>query len=142
MVDRVTLEICKKNGESRYISYFHIDESLFVRIGIGFEGAYGEDNIHTYSCADSPYYTVFFKDMENLKIYSWPKTIPEDYTPGKHMIGCDVDSWSLIYHEAGKKRTRHIQGQFAYLETEPYITLVRLLDAASPEKWLQWLDEN
>ena len=141
MVGMITLEICKINGESRYISYFHEDGSLFIRIGVGYEGEYAEDNIQLYSCPNSPYYKVFFKYIEKLKIYSWPKVIPEDYVPGKYMIGCDVDSWSLVYREVGKKRTRHIHGEFASLEKEPYLTLVRLLDAASPKKWIRWLDE-
>ena len=141
MVERVTLEICKLNGESRYISYFHEEDNLFIKVGIGYEGAYPEQNIHAYACQNNPYYSSFLNYVEKLKIYSWPRAIPKDYVPGKYMIGCDTDSWSLVYKEKEKKRFCRIHGKGAYPQTEPYITLVRLLDAGSPEKWLQWLDE-
>ena len=68
--------------------------------------------------------------IEPLKIYTWPKAIPAGYVPGKHMMGCDIASWSIEYKEAEKKTMRHIYGKGAFPAAPPYSDLQECL------KWI------
>lgn len=142
MIDFLNFELCKANGRSRFIKIKIKEDGVYLTTAYGYKGMYLEDSFTYYR---SPVQSAWLISVmfEDLKIGSWPKAIPADYVPGKYLIGCDTDSWSLHYREQGKKRTRHIHGRGPLPKEPPFYEFIKSINHISPERdWLKWIAED
>ncbi|MBR2788575.1 MAG: hypothetical protein IKD94_05370 [Erysipelotrichaceae bacterium] len=142
MIEYLCFELCKPDKRSRFIEIEVDEEGVYLTTAYGNQGMYLEDAFVRYH---SPIQLAWLISglLKDLKISTWPKAIPEDYVPEKHLIGCDVDAWSLDYREQGKKRTRHIHGKGSFPDTPPYEGFLECIDHIAPERdWLKWLNES
>ena len=142
MIDYLCLEYCNENDISFCTiltlgddGYYHLE----VRHGI--RGMYILDNEHIKNYQmEADKLADYSKEFENMKIYSWRKKYPNGYTPGKHMMGCDADSWSFTYKETEKSTTRHIHGNGKPLDTFPDRSKLYLFTILFPEiDYSEWL---
>lgn len=142
MVEYLVFELCKPDGESRCITIQNKNGSLYLDISIGNRGLYISTNIVSYHCGgDSE--KLISSLLEPSKPYTWPRVIPSDYTPGKHIMGSDIDSWSLEYKEVEKKTTRHIRGKGDIPTDEPYSSFVDNLMKIIPDReTVEWFIER
>lgn len=158
MFEELNFEICKKNKKSRYWAFSVADGYLYLETGYGLQGVYLDTNIKNYRCPVSSV-ERFFKGIDELKIQSWPKAVPADYVPGKHVMGCDEHSWSITYKEQGKRNRRHIHGKGDFPrssaallfdpanepspEMERYERFLSLIASGSPDGDLyEWLEKE
>lgn len=142
MIEYLGFELCKPNKRSRFIKIEVEDDGVYLTTAYGYHGMYLEDAFVRYH---SPIQSAWLISglLKDLKINTWPKAIPSDYVPGKYLIGCDVDAWSLDYREQGKKRTRHIRGKGSFPKTPPFEGFLECIDHIAPERdWLKWLGED
>ena len=142
MIEYLSFELCKPNKISRFIRIKVEENGVYLTTAYGYEGMYLENSfVHYHSPIQSAWLMSLM--FEDLKIGSWPKAIPADYVPGRHMIGCDVNAWSLDYREQGKKRTRHIRGKGSFPDTPPFDEFLKCINHVSPERdWLKWIAEG
>lgn len=141
MVEFISFELCKNDGQSKYIKYFKRDNDFYLETASGFQGMYIilnnrpdlDSNERLYRLSESSARLVSDL-MESLKIYSWPKSIPSGYTPSDRIIGSDEDTWSLDYKEEEKKTTRHIRGKGPFPTESPYKEFYRLFTRTIPDQ--------
>ena len=148
MVEYISFELCKADGDSKYIKIFERSGEYYLELKSGVNGIYIIDrknidvDINLYCC---PRYSVKLISslLESLKIYGWSKTIPSDYVPSNRIIGSDDGTWTLDYKERGKKTMRHIRGKGEFPKEEPYISFYRLFINAIPsEEVKEWFLEG
>jgi hypothetical protein len=140
MVESLCFEICKPDQRSRYICIEVDEDGVYLSTAFGHRGMYAEDAALHYR-ASLRWASRISDYLRLLKIYSWPKSVPSDYVPGKHMLGCDDDSWSLDYKEMEKSNTRHIHGKGSMPDISPYSDFIQFIDRISPDQdWLEWID--
>ena len=141
MIQYLSFERCKPDNESRYFKLFHKQGGYYLEIATGYRGMYIMGNCRLYRCGTDSV-EVISKLIEPLKIYAWPKAVPSSYIPGDHIMGCDVDSWSLDYKEVNKKTMRHVRGRGEFPDFEPYREFFNRLSKIIPDKQLvEWLVE-
>lgn len=142
MVEYLAFQLCKPDGDSRYIKIHKEDGSLHMEIAAGMRGMYISDNIVKYRCGGVSE-NLISELIQPTKPYTWPRVIPSDYNPGEHILGCDIDSWSLDYKEEEKKTMRHIRGKGDVPEEEPYILfLVNLMRFVPDREVVDWFLER
>ncbi len=139
MVEYLSFERCKPDNGSRYFKLFKKDEGYYLEIAAGFRGMYIVGNNTMYKCRDEDADKITIL-IEPLKIYTWPKAFPSDYSPEDHLMGCDTDSWSIEYKEVEKKTMRHVNGRGAFPETglygEFFLRISRLIPDRELMEWL------
>ena len=142
MIQYLSFERCKPNSESRYFKLFRKQDGYYLEIAAGRRGMYIVGNGQIYKCG-SDSIDVISKLIEPLKIYGWPKSVPSDYVPEDHIMGCDEDSWSLDYKEVERKTTRHVRGRGEFPDVEPYCGFFNRLSKVIPDKELmEWFTED
>lgn len=142
MIQYLSFERCKPDNESRYIKIFQKQDGYYLEIAAGRRGMYIVVNSRLYKCG-SDSIDVISKLIEPLKIYAWPKSVPSDYVPGDHIMGCDVDTWSLDYKEVEKNTTRHVRGRGSFPDSDPYSVFYNRLSKMIPDKELmEWFIED
>lgn len=142
MIEYLSFELCKPNERSRFIEIEVEKDDVYLTTAYGYHGIYIDDSIHIFH---SPIQSAWLISglLKDFKINTWPKTIPADYVPEKHIMGCDADAWSLNYREQGKKRTRHIFGKGPFPNMPPYDGFLECINLIAPERdWLKWIDED
>ena len=140
MIQFLSFEICKPTNESRYLKlFFWRQEGFYLETASGYRGMYVVGNDRLYRC-DQKSIELISRVIEPLKIYGWPKVIPLDYVPGNHIIGCDVNSWSIDYKECEKKTTRHIRGNGTFPLSPPYSEFISALCGVTPDRdFIEWI---
>ncbi|MCR5205376.1 MAG: hypothetical protein K6E47_09985 [Lachnospiraceae bacterium] len=142
MIEYLSFEMCKPNNASRYIKIEVGNNEVYLTEAYGSRGMYLEESVLRY-CTSIQSVKSFLNLLNELKISSWPKAFPEDYVPSSHLLGCDVDSWSIDYRELGKKRTRHIHGKGLFPDNSPYNRFLEYIDCIVPEQdWLEWIEND
>lgn len=142
MIECLSFEMCKPNTKSRFIKIEVINNEVYLTKAHGSRGIYLEESVLHY-CTSTQSLKPFLKILEELNISSWPKAFPKDYVPGRHLMGCDVDSWSIDYKEQGKKRTRHIHGKGSFPDIYPYSNFLEFIDCIDPEQdWIEWVEAD
>lgn len=136
MLEYLSFELCKENGESRCLKACNCEDGFYLRTGQGYRGLYIAEGMKRYRCGNRLYPSLVSVELEELKIRKWPKAFPADYVPGKHLMGCDEGSWSLDYREEGYRNTRHIHGKGSFPDTYPFTALIRCLDGMCPDSGL------
>ena len=142
MIQYLSFERCKQDSESRYFKLFRKQDRYYLEIAVGHRRMYIVGNSQFYKCRfDS--IDVVSKLIEPLKIYGWPKSVSSNYVPGDHIMGCDMDSWSLDYKEVEKKTTRHVRGKGDFPDTEPYSDFYNCLSKVFQDKdVMEWFVED
>ena len=145
MIQYLSFEICKENGQSQYIKLYTEEDDYYLELAAGKNGMYINDSILLYKCRNESLESIEYIAMMigTLRIYSWPKYIPADYIPRNRIIGCDGNTWSLDFKELEKKTTRHIRGKGEIPEESPYIDLFKYLMQILPdEEFKEWFYEK
>ena len=122
MIEYLAFELCKSDERSRFLSIRQNKDGADVQIGDGRRGMYIAGQVIRYKLSLDDFRKISHA-IEELKVYAWPKSIPKDYLPGEHLLGCDV-GWSLEYKEKDKVTMRHIYGKEAPPKKYPYSILM------------------
>ncbi len=142
MIQYLTFEQCKTDNKSRYFGLFLKGGDLYFETAVGYRGMYIAGNSNVYRCTTDSAQLISAM-IGALKIYTWPKAIPSDYVPGEHLMGCDVDSWTIDYKEVEKKTARHIYGKGSFPVEEPYSNFIKYFVSIVPDKNLkEWLQSD
>lgn len=146
MIEYLSYERCKANNKSRYFKLFRDQNGFYIELAAGYRGMYVAGNNKLYQCKPDSVELItklISELIEPLKIYTWPKAIPTDYVPGKHLMGSDEDSWSLEYKETEKKTTKHIRGRGSFPDTDPYRNFYDCIRNVIPdEQFMDWFVED
>lgn len=145
MLEYLAFEYCNESGESHAFTLRLDDDGYYyLQTNHGFRGIYicDEDHVKNYRIRVENLRLVTHA-IEQMKIYSWRKSYPAGYVPGRLLMGCDNASWSLDYSECDKRITRHIHGKGKLLETFPKPDFLLFFDHLFPDfDFRKWISEE
>ena len=145
MLEYLSFEYCKETEESHAFKlqlsddgYYYL-QTLHGRLGNYINI---EDCIKNYRMETEKLF-LLSNALESKRIYSWKKVYPDGYIPEDHIMGCDVESWSLDYKECEKRYTRHIHGKGNIYDTFPEVQLLPIFDLLFPDfNFIKWISEE